>query len=95
MESILAATFGVESKSQTTVNSTMVSLLNEVFMPEPKWLFGIKIWPLSEYFIQYVPNRIVTAAKLLWGHIILIIRKIKEQKSEQLVNMKLLLFCVI
>ena len=90
MESIIAASFGIESKSQTTVNSTMISLVKEFFMPQPKWWKAIQMLPLSEYFIQYVPNRIFTAGKLLWGHIIPTIRKRRENKSEQWVNMTLM-----
>ena len=95
MESIIAASFGIESKSQTAVNNTMVSLVKEFFRPPPKWWNAIQMLPLSEYFIQYVPNRFFTAVKLLWGHIIPIIRKRRENKSEQWVNMTLMLFCVI
>ena len=95
MESIIAASFGIESKSQTTVNSTMVSLVKEFVMPHPKWFITVQMFPLSEHFIQYVPNRVATAGKLLLGHVIPIIRKRREQKSEQSVNMMLMLFCVI
>ena len=95
MESIIAASFGIESKSQTAVNSTMVSLVKEFMMPQPKWFDIVQMLPFSEHFIQYVPNRIATAGKLLWGHIIPIIRKRREQKSEHSVNMNLMLFCII
>ena len=95
MESIIAASFGIESKSQTTVNSKMVSLVKEFLRPSPKWWNAMKMLPLSKYFIQYVPNRFFTAVKLLWGHIIPIIRKRNLHKSEQWVNMTLIVFCVI
>ena len=95
MESIIAASFGIESKSQTTLNSTIVSLVKEFFRAPPKWWSAMKMLPLSEYFIQYVPNRFFTAVKLLWGHIIPIIRKRREHKTEQWVNMTLILFFVI
>ena len=80
MESIVAASFGIESKSQTTVNSTMVALVKEFLMPLPNWFNAMEMLPLSEYFIKYVPNRVATAGKLLCGHIIPIIRKRREQQ---------------
>ena len=89
MESMIGASFSLNSKSQTAANSKFATLVTEYFRGPPIWWILMKFLPLSKYFLRYVPNPSYRSMQIFLRDAIPIIRQRKEQKSEQWVTMKL------